>query len=90
MRREVAQGLIVACVPFGGAVGAFISRFIVNRLSRRYIWVNSRKNILMVNVFALLAGLVIFVPNVHVLFAARILQGICAGFYSTLVPLITK
>lgn len=49
-----------------------------------------RNNLLMGNLFAIIAGFLIFIPRVEVLIAARILQGICVGFFGTTGPLMMK
>jgi MFS family permease len=49
-----------------------------------------RHNLLLVNAFAMAAGLILYVPRMEIFFAARLLQGICAGFFSSIAPLIMK
>jgi hypothetical protein len=34
--RGLAQGMLFACIPIGGVVGAMMSGIFVNRFSRRY------------------------------------------------------
>jgi hypothetical protein len=40
MKKDVVQGLLVACIPIGGGIGALASGAFINRLSRRYNFVN--------------------------------------------------
>lgn len=45
---------------------------------------------LLVNAFAIAAGLILYVPRMEILFGARLLQGVCAGFFSSIAPLVMK
>ena len=36
MPKDVVQGILVACIPIGGGVGALLSGFFLKKLSRRY------------------------------------------------------
>lgn len=40
MKKDVVQGLLVACIPIGGGIGALASGAFINRLSRRYNFIN--------------------------------------------------
>lgn len=82
--------MLIACIPIGGGVGSLISGIFIQKFSRKYPIFYIRNNILFANVFALIAGLIIFVPTVEMLFAARFLQGICAGYLSSIAPIIMK
>jgi hypothetical protein len=35
--RNFAQGMLFACIPIGGAIGAMISGIFIARFSRRYL-----------------------------------------------------
>lgn len=39
MAKDVAQGILVACIPVGGGFGALLSSYFIKKLSRRYIFI---------------------------------------------------
>lgn len=42
------------------------------------------------NGIAFVAGLLVYIQNPYILFIIRIIQGLCVGFYSAIVPVIIK
>lgn len=67
----------------GGGVGALASSIVMKKFSRR-------NSILFINMIALFAGVIILIPSLGLLYFGRILQGICTGMYSALIPLLIK
>lgn len=45
---------------------------------------------MLVNAIALVFGLILMIPNQYTFLLARIMQGVCVGFYSAIAPLIIK
>ena len=43
-----------------------------------------------VNAIALVFGIVLMIPNQYTFLFARLMQGVCVGFYSAIAPLIIK
>jgi len=37
IKKDIAQGLLVACIPIGGGIGALLSGYFIQKLSRRYL-----------------------------------------------------
>lgn len=37
INKQMAQGILVACVPIGGGLGAVSSSLLIDRFSRRYL-----------------------------------------------------
>jgi hypothetical protein len=44
----------------------------------------------LINLLAFIIGLTLYIRHIEVLFAARLLQGMCAGFFSSNGPLMMK
>lgn len=42
------------------------------------------------NVIAFVAGLLVYIENAYILLIVRIIQGVCVGFYSAIIPVIIK
>lgn len=36
MKKEIAQGLLVGCIPIGGGIGALSATYLIKHYSRRY------------------------------------------------------
>jgi len=81
--KSVAEGLFIGCVPIGGGFGALFSYYLLKRLSRKSC-------ILAVNVLAFTIGLILYVPNASTFLLCRFFQGMCAGLYSSIIPLMMK
>jgi predicted MFS family arabinose efflux permease len=81
--QSVAEGLLIGCVPIGGGIGALSSYYLLKKFSRKSC-------ILIVNCFAFVIGFILFIPNAYMLLFVRFLQGMCAGLFSSITPLIMK
>lgn len=77
------NGLLQGCIPVGGGIGALGSSIVIKKLSRR-------NSLLFINFFAFIAGLMVMVPNIGLLYAGRVIQGLCVGMYSAIIPLLIK
>lgn len=82
-KKSVAEGLLIGCVPIGGGLGAFLSYYLLKRFSRK-------SSILIVNCFAFIIGLILYIPNAYIFLFVRFCQGICAGLFSSITPLMMK
>lgn len=80
---SVAQGILVACVPIGGGLGAVSSSLLIQKFSRRNC-------LLIVNAFVILATLMLGVKNFQFFVLARLFQGYCTGLLSSIAPLMMK
>jgi MFS family permease len=87
---DLALGLLTGCVPIGAGIGALSSNYLLGKYSRRYFLSKFRQSILIVNTIALIAGSLIFIENFIVLLLIRLIQGLCVGAYSALVPILIK
>lgn len=80
MSPNVAKGILTGCIPIGAGIGALIARKLIHVFSRR-------KFVLLINLIALIAGCVLYINNIIVLICMRIIQGICVGLYTSIVPM---
>jgi MFS family permease len=88
--KTTAQGLLTGCIPIGGGIGALASNILIKKFSRRYFIHLYRQYLFVVNGIAFVAGLLVYIQNPYILFIIRIIQGLCVGFYSAIVPVIIK
>jgi len=79
---DVAKGVITGCMPIGAGVGALAGTKLIHVFSRR-------KFILLINLVAIIAGCLLYINNFILLLILRIVQGICVGLYTSIVPLYT-
>jgi MFS family permease len=78
-----AEGIINSVVSVGGLIGCLCSSFIINNFSRR-------NSLLFLDVCSIVAGLLIYIPNLYTFILFRIAQGLCAGACSSIAPLYLK
>lgn len=83
MERSQAQGFLTFCVPLGGLFGSLLSSYFLKNVSRR-------NSILYINYAAFLIGCLIFFADLKLYMILRVCQGMCAGLFSAIVPLLIK
>lgn len=79
---DVAKGLLLGCLPIGAGIGSLAGTKLIHVFSRR-------KLILLINLVAIIAGCLLYINNFVLLLILRIIQGICVGLYTSVVPLYT-
>lgn len=77
------QGVITGVLPFTGGIGAYFTSYMLNRFSRKQMF-----EILAVYTFFI--HLLLMIPNIYVLFAARALEGLSIGMISAITPLYIR
>ena len=88
---QVAQGILVASIAIGGGLGAVSSSLLISSFSRRYHFILSFRNcLLIINALAILAGLLLFIQQFQIFVFARLFQGYCVGLLSSVAPLMMK
>lgn len=83
MEKSQAQGFLTFCVPLGGLFGSLLSSYFLKNVSRR-------NSILYINYAAFLIGCLIFLADLKLYMILRVCQGMCAGLFSAIVPLLIK
>lgn len=86
--EHLTKSLVQGVVSIGCILGAILSWFVVQTISRRYSNISLLRNGFILNiVFMVLAQCLIFVKSGWSLMVGRLVQGICGGVATTLVPL---
>lgn len=78
-----AEGILNGVVSIGGLIGCLCSSFIIDHFSRRNC-------LLFLDACSIVAGLLIFIPNLYTFILFRIAQGLCIGAGSSIAPLYLK
>lgn len=76
----MARGVLNGLIPGGACVGAIVAKRLIHVFSRRQF-------ILFVNAVAFAAGCLIYIQNEISFIIIRIIQGICIGFYTSIVSM---
>ena len=79
---DTAKGILTGCIPIGAGVGALLGTKLIHVFSRR-------KFVLLINVVAIVVGCLLYINNFILLLILRIIQGICVGMYTSIIPLYT-
>lgn len=77
------QGFLTGCLSITGALGAYLSSFLLQRCSRL-------QSVYFLAYFYVATGLLLQFPHIAFLIMGRILQGICIGMCSAVVPLYLR
>lgn len=80
MSPDIAKGILTACILVGAVIGGIISKKLIGIFSRRNF-------VLFINLIAVIAGCILYVNNFIVLICMRIIQGVCVGMYTAVIPL---
>jgi MFS family permease len=86
----VTESLLNGIMPAGGLLGAIFGLFFIRLFSRRYTCSLLRNNLYFINALCFAASWVIFIKSFPVLILCRFLQGLSAGFLTTIIPLMIK
>lgn len=81
--------LLVVC-PLEVVLEPFPVIFSYKNFQEGHFLSQYRRFILIVNVVAFCAGLLLYIQNAYTLFLVRVIQGICVGCYSAITPVIIK
>lgn len=79
---DAAKGILTGCIPIGAGIGALLGTKLIHVFSRR-------KYVLLINIVAITVGCLIYINNFIILLIMRIIQGICVGMYTSIIPLYT-
>jgi MFS family permease len=77
------MGLLNGAVSVGGLIGSYLSSLLLSHFSRRNC-------LLLLDFCSIIAGILIFIPNFYTFLVFRGFQGICAGAFTSISPLIIK
>lgn len=78
MDIETARGVLNGCIPVGAGVGALVAKKLTHMFSRRNF-------VLLTNLIAVIAGSLIYITNMGVFLAMRLIQGLCIGFFTSTI-----
>jgi MFS family permease len=79
LESSTAKGILTGCIPVGAGIGALLGLKLIHVFSRRNF-------VLFINLIAIMAGSLIYITNFGVLICMRVIQGICVGLYTSIIP----
>lgn len=79
-------GLLIGFFPIGGAIGALSGRFFIKYFTRKYIYFQNRQILIIFDIAAIVTTGLLQIPNIGLLLALRIVQGVIVGVFMVIVP----
>ncbi len=81
--KALAQGFLTGCVPGMACVGSLLSRYILNKITRKQCL-----NVIII--FCVTSVLLVQTQNLFLLILGRMIQGCLVGVGTTVIPLYIK
>jgi MFS family permease len=80
---SIAEGILSGCPCVGAGAGCLLAEWLLGRMSRWNVF-------LVLNVCAGVGGLIVFVDDGVALLVGRLVQGLCAGMTTGVVPVMVN